>query len=266
MDFNFSFTVRPMPTTPVALRTVYIVNADPSYDVRKSDGQGNDIIALRTIGGKGGVKIEGLDEMTVLPGTLLFFKHNDVRQYYCSDETWSFWWFEFNTMDVLDIPLNKIYKIETVENEAGDCNASLNYLRMNESPSLALASACFNLLLHKWKMNLDSRKDANTHSKAIEKAINYISNNLTQSISIKAIASASGFCERRFRQIFKRATGLQPKKYIDTLRIGMAEELLKNSPLTIAEISERLGYSSQFHFSKAFHEVKGMAPSYFRKL
>lgn len=265
MDFYFSNAKKPVATVPVALRTVYCVLADPTYDVRKKGGLDNDFIALRTTGGRGSIKIEGFEEMTVLPGTLLFLKHNDVRRYYCNDESWNFWWFEFNSMELPGIPLNHVHKIDTVEDEDRDNNTCLEYLGKNDAASLSLASAAFNLLLHKWMLHFEIKNSNNPHREAIERAIDYIKLNISKNITVKSVACAAGFCERSFRQIFAEIIGVQPKKYIETLRINMASELLVNTPFSISEISDKLGYSSQFHFSRAFQAMKGIPPSIFRK-
>jgi hypothetical protein len=80
MYYDFSMVKKPIATAAIALRTVYVLEADRSYDVKKSGTPYNDLVALRTTSGMGGVKIEGHDEITVLPDTLLFFKHSSVRR------------------------------------------------------------------------------------------------------------------------------------------------------------------------------------------
>ena len=107
MNFDFSLTKNPLSTASIALKTVYTIHADPSYDVSKGGILNEDLIAIRTIGGMGIIKIDGLEDVTVLPGSLLFVKHKDIRRYYCSCESWDFWWFEFLSNNILSLPLNK---------------------------------------------------------------------------------------------------------------------------------------------------------------
>ena len=266
MKFDFSITNRPMAIEPVALRTVYAVYADPTYDVKKKEVGNKDLIALRTTGGVGIVAIEGIGEMPVGPGTLIFFEHDKVRRYFCSGEKWDFWWFEFASGWGTKLPLNKVFFVDYVEGEAGNCNTCMELLRKNDNASLLLASATLNILLHKWLLHIESREVSNPHQEAIEKVIVHIKSNMWESISVKTMADMAGLSERRFRQVFKDITGMQPKKYVDNLKIGMAEELLKNTPFSLSEISDRLGYSSQFHFSKAFKKIRGMTPSRYRRI
>ena len=266
MDFDFAIVEKPALTAPVALRTIYVLYADPSYDVIKSGVPNEDCVALRTVGGKGAVVIEGFEEVTVLPGTLIFFKHDKVRRYYCSSENWDFWWFEFSSPYGLNLPLNRVLQTGTPEEELKDCTACLELLKRNDTVSLSLASAALNLLLYKWTLYIDKRPDINPHRDMVEKVIAYMRANLARGVSVRELADIAGLCERRFRQVFEIVTDVQPKKFLDKLRIDLAEELLKNTPFSVSEISDRLGYSNQFHFSKAFHKSTGMRPSLYRKI
>ena len=265
MDFYFSTVKKPVATLRVALRTVYRVFADPTYDVRKKGGFEDSCVALRTTGGRGCVKIEGTEEMSVLPGSLLLFRHNDVRRYYCGDETWDFWWFEFDAGEIPDISLNRVFEISAADSEESDSKACLEYLGKSGAASLALASAYFDLLLHKWLLHFENKISGDPHRAAINQSIDYIKKNISKNLKVKSIANTAGFCERRFRQIFTEVVGMQPKKYIDILRINLSAELLENTSFPVSEISDKLGYSSQFHFSRAFQKMKGMSPSQFRK-
>jgi AraC-like DNA-binding protein len=49
------------------------------------------------------------------------------------------------------------------------------------------------------------------------------------------------------------------------LRVRRAESLLRNTPMTLKEIAERLGYSSPFHLSKEFKKQTGIAPDAWRR-
>jgi transcriptional regulator GlxA family with amidase domain len=70
---------------------------------------------------------------------------------------------------------------------------------------------------------------------------------------------------RRFSQVFREVTGSSPKSYYDTLRLGMAKEMLRTTSLSLIQIAERFGFSSSFHFSKAFRHHFGVPPSEYRK-
>ena len=71
--------------------------------------------------------------------------------------------------------------------------------------------------------------------------------------------------ESQFRIIFKQKTGMNPKTYIDRLKIQKASEQLCNSDNSIAAIAEDLGYMNPYHFSKRFKQLTSLAPEHYRK-
>lgn len=70
-----------------------------------------------------------------------------------------------------------------------------------------------------------------------------------------AALSRSAFFER-----FSRAVGLPPMEYLLAWRMAMAKDLLGRSGLALAEVAERVGYSSASTFSTAFSRHVGQAP------
>jgi len=80
------------------------------------------------------------------------------------------------------------------------------------------------------------------------------------------MANNCGLSERRFREVFSEQVGKSPKCYYEELRMQMAGEYLRNTPLTIGEISEKLGYRNQFYFCRAFTKNFGVNPSNYRRI
>lgn len=64
---------------------------------------------------------------------------------------------------------------------------------------------------------------------------------------------------------FKEITGSTIGSYITEYRIRKAKDLLTTSNLSVSEIAERLGFSTQRYFSTFFKEHTGQSPSEFRK-
>ena len=265
MEFDFSRAENPLSTLRTALRTVYVVYADKTYDVRKNGNTPDEMIALRTLRGEGRVEIEGCGPITVIPETLLFFAHKKVRRYICTGDTWDFWWFEFSPDGVLPFEVNRIHQVNYGESEAADLRDCLELLRRDDDKSNLLASSTLTKLIYKWGYVTQSNPEEYLPHKAlVGRIVHQMKVKLPGMLAVTEMASMAGFCERRFRQVFVEVTGLPPKKYYDRLRLTMAEELLRNTPLPLAEIADRLGYSSQFHLAKAFRGRYGYAPSALR--
>lgn len=96
----------------------------------------------------------------------------------------------------------------------------------------------------------------------IRKAINYISQNLHQPLTVNDLAYRSGLNAAYFGILFKENTGLSVKKYINQLKINHAENLLMSGEFSITEVSQKCGFDDIFYFSKLFKSLKGYPPSH----
>ncbi len=83
-------------------------------------------------------------------------------------------------------------------------------------------------------------------------------------VSAGRIARQLGIGYSYFRREFKKQTGFSPRQYQIEVRQRRAKELLRNTDLTVKEISERLGYHSPYHLSLDFSKRNGIAPSKWR--
>ena len=72
----------------------------------------------------------------------------------------------------------------------------------------------------------------------------------------KAALSRSAFFER-----FLRAVGMPPMEYLLAWRMALAKDLLRRQDLGLAQVAERVGYSSASTFSIAFSRHVGRPPS-----
>lgn len=84
-------------------------------------------------------------------------------------------------------------------------------------------------------------------------------------LSLGEVADAVGISRTYFSSIFKELTGEKYWDYLSRCRIEKAKSLLRETGLSQAEISERVGYSSEYHFSRKFKELAGISPNKYRK-
>ncbi len=110
------------------------------------------------------------------------------------------------------------------------------------------------------------RMTRNTAKKAIDFTYirNYLDENYNQNIDLNALAELSGYSYHHFRHLFKEKTGLPPNQYIINQRICNARRLLKETGLTMIEISQMCGFYSESQFSAMFKKSAGMKPSEYR--
>ena len=92
-----------------------------------------------------------------------------------------------------------------------------------------------------------------------------LDNNYNTQISIEQIASDMGVNSSYLGKVYKKEFTISPMEYLTLIRIDKAKELLSTQPdLMIKDISDIIGYSNQYYFSKIFKLVTGASPSEFR--
>ena len=266
MFIEFSNSEKITEAIAYSLKSVWIIEADSTYDVKKGGAQKKELVALRTTRGVGKVSIEGVEDIETVEGTLLIFEHDKVKRYYCAEKQWDFCWFEFYDYGNTDLVLNQLISIKTSDNEMDKIYTCLNMLRQEGNSAKQIASSLFTALFYEWLRNMDNYgHNKDQYNEEIIKTINYMKANLNKNISMEMLAAQVGFCERRYRQLFKSIYGLTPRAYLKQLKMETAAALLRNTPISVYELSERLGYSSQFHFSREFKKYYNRTPSEHRK-
>jgi len=92
---------------------------------------------------------------------------------------------------------------------------------------------------------------------AVLKVQHWLQTEGTKQPSISEMASVSGLEERTFLRRFQKATGLNPTKYNQRLRVGKAREMLELTRQTVNQISWAVGYEDPRSFRKVFQNVMG---------
>jgi AraC family transcriptional regulator len=97
-------------------------------------------------------------------------------------------------------------------------------------------------------------------NKKLALVLDLIEGDLSEDLSLKALASAAGLSEYHFLRLFKQSTGLTPHQYVISQRIERAKELLQKTQMTITEIAYLLGFSTPAHFTHHFRRKTGITP------
>ncbi|MDF2877451.1 MAG: AraC family transcriptional regulator [Clostridia bacterium] len=99
----------------------------------------------------------------------------------------------------------------------------------------------------------------------VDKILKYISLNYSEPLTLTSIAEQFYISPFYLSKIFKKSTNLSIVEYINSLRIREAKELLEKSQTKIADIAEKVGFSSSSHFSRTFKLVTGLSPQQYKK-
>lgn len=95
----------------------------------------------------------------------------------------------------------------------------------------------------------------------IKKALDYIELHLGRRLSDEEVAESVGLSTSHFRHLFKQATRQPFHKYVMSLRLEKARELLQRGGLRVSDVSRSLGFVSPAHFSRVFAKRFGASPS-----
>lgn len=92
----------------------------------------------------------------------------------------------------------------------------------------------------------------------------YLEENYNRTLHLDDLAARYYMTKEHLTRLFKREFKSTPYEYLIRCRMERAGELLADPNRSVAEISERLGYSDVNYFSKAFRRYYGISPSQYR--
>ncbi len=169
---------------------------------------------------------------------------------------------------MLTARLAEEHKVEGLENGADDYitkpfNLDLLNLRISN--------------LIKWHNNQGEQKNylqphikemriTSLDEKLIQKATDYVEQNLSDSdLSVEQLSGVLNMSRVHLYKRMLSLTGNTPSEFIRLIRLRHAEQLLRQSQLSISEISYQVGFNNPRYFSKYFKEMYGEMPSHYKE-
>lgn len=110
---------------------------------------------------------------------------------------------------------------------------------------------------------LDKVSSANSQKQnPLDPVMKYIAENIQNpELSNASLASQIGISEVYLRKLFSAHYDRTPKQYILDIRIRKAKQMLIDTSFSVTEIAEECGFSSLYHFCRAFKQRTGQTPS-----
>lgn len=109
-----------------------------------------------------------------------------------------------------------------------------------------------------------SSKPASSSYEHIAKAIEYISQNYAQPITLTDTANAVHLSPNHLSKLFPEVSGNTFLDYLTNIRIKKAKELLANTDIPVTYIAFDCGFGSFSSFSRIFKKQNGCTPSAYR--
>ena len=100
----------------------------------------------------------------------------------------------------------------------------------------------------------------------VQRAINYIEQNIETKLSVKSISRQVNVSKTVLYNKFHNYFNCTMSEYINNKRIEKSIEYLLKTDLSMDEISRKVGFSSASYYSKIFKRLKGISPLKYRKI
>ena len=94
----------------------------------------------------------------------------------------------------------------------------------------------------------------------ISRAVEFVEAHYMTDVSLLDIGRAAGLSPTHLTSLFQRETGQTPYSYVIDRRLKQATYLLRNTDLTIAQVSYDAGFADQQHMTRAFSARLGRTP------
>lgn len=105
-----------------------------------------------------------------------------------------------------------------------------------------------------------------TYSDCVKLAIEHIKSHLSLDLGIAELAAHAFVSQSTLAKKFRTEVGVTIGRYIDDLIMFEAEQLVRNTEMSVLQISEHYGFCDQFYFSRQFKKKYGKTPQKYRKL
>lgn len=108
--------------------------------------------------------------------------------------------------------------------------------------------------------NFENKKLRTKDMEAIEKAVEYIDANISNTGTVNDLAKIAGINTNKLQEGFQLIFGKTVNEYIRDKRLTKALNLLSTGNKNVSEVVYELGLSSRSYFSKIFKEKYGISP------
>lgn len=138
----------------------------------------------------------------------------------------------------------------------------------NTSPE---ALSCFFALLSTLNQMVDTLSPETNHrfpisttQQRINEMISYIQEHIYENLTVSDLAAHFYLHPDYLSRLFKKHAHISVNRYITLQKTATAQSLLREG-YTVAQVQEKLGYSSYAYFFKTFQKNAGLSPSKYRE-
>lgn len=243
----------------------------PHYSWDNRSRPDNQCVIQYTVSGCGAIEVDGI-HYSVPAGYAFLIDIPGPSRYYIPKDSarWEFFFLEF-TKECLPM-LWKIYRtagpVIRLSESSGLLPKIIDMYRLVTGGQLASYFQNARLSYDFW---LSLTEYAVTQSATFLSKVDYAKRFIDQNyrspdLSLDQIADYAGLSKYYLCKEFRHKFGISPGKYIRTLRMDKACDLLSTRPdFSLQEIAAQVGYANDNYFGKVFKAEKGVSPDRYRK-
>jgi len=94
----------------------------------------------------------------------------------------------------------------------------------------------------------------------------YLEANIEAEVSVARLASECRLSRSHFAHAFKQSTGQPPHRWLLSLRVSKAKNLMLESDIPLADVALACGFADQSHFTRVFSSSTGVSPGNWRRV
>lgn len=212
------------------------------------------------------VRLQAGDMCLLLPGRHEFHRFSEVEE---SQHAWC----QLDFHEPAGTRFEPLARVSEVVQVNPDLERFMELgLSLTRTPDRFTAGALLTLgqsLLHYYVAYAQQTSVMGAQDKPIPKAVrvacDYMSQHLQSPLTLEDVAQASFISVNHLIVLFRQHLGLTPSRYLWRLRTQQAAMLLRSTMMPLAQIAEQTGFSSPFHFSRAFKERYQESPKSYRQ-
>ena len=99
----------------------------------------------------------------------------------------------------------------------------------------------------------------------VEMAKAWVELHYAERIGLEEVAKQVGISQYYFSNLFRKTEGKKFSSYLNEVRIGHARDLLRDPKITVAQVSEMVGFNDHQYFSKTFKKYTVITMTDFRE-
>ncbi|WP_417799767.1 AraC family transcriptional regulator [Tenacibaculum sp.] len=121
----------------------------------------------------------------------------------------------------------------------------------------------FAYLIKTYSSNKLKTRKVNTNSIVANRIKDYLHTYFDSKITLEQLSEVSGLSTYYLNRVFSKSIGIPPHKYLMSLRLNKAQELLKLKN-SVTEVGYMVGFFDQSHFTRNFKLFLGITPKQYQ--